>query len=391
MKLILILFPIFFILSSCWTSLPFSSRVNAVDPSTLSIKLPNLSTEPLLAADAMNKNYFQSAYSDLTSTQLDSKWKSANKDPMSLIRSYVNIWYDEAGQVSNWGPIGPCFGDPHIENFGFLWFDDEAWRYTYNDLDDVGACPVIFDAVRFFTTLKLFVNDVDAEKRILTTYIDTLNGKAFSELPSSNLTPDFNKVSDKQIKQNTADGRLVLEKDGQLLTSLEQEEVFAALKQVLRTPDELSFIDIYRFDHTAGGSAGLDRYKVLAKDPAGDLLVLELKELGKPAAERGPWSTTSMLNRQQFMEKLWGANKPMYLRFPIIGNKPFLLRSTIKKSVDFSKLSDSEKIGLLSEEAYIMAKLHKQTLVGTAELADWLLLQSKFMADRYTTALENLN
>lgn len=351
--------------------------------------LPNLADEPLPAGNTLTKEYFQKAYPKLTTSQLDDKWAKASASPMTLIRSYVNVWYDDVAKVRNPGPIGPCFGDAHIDNFGYLRFADDSWRYTYNDLDDVGDCPVIFDALRYFTTLSLLLDDPASEEKIRSAYIQFLNGKTLSTLPSDSSIPDYDALLAKAQEKNLDGNGLVVSKKDQALSPEVKNQIFAELQKTLLFPGELRFLDIYKFDKTGGGSAAQDRYFLDATDTNGKTIFFELKELSQPATERGAWSASSKLTRQGFADILWGNNTPKYLRFPFINGKPFIMRFSIKKSVDLESLSAQEKEGILTEEVYNIAQLHKRTISGTPEYASWLKVQTLFMVNRYTDALQN--
>ncbi|MBC7660445.1 MAG: DUF2252 family protein [Chitinophagaceae bacterium] len=354
-----------------------------------SARFPDLANEPLPPGNTLTKDYFQKAYPKLTASQLDDKWSKASASPMALMRSYVNVWYDDVAKVKDPGSIGPCFGDAHIDNFGYIRFADNQWHYTYNDLDDVGDCPVIFDALRYFTTLSLLLNDPVSEKKVRDAYIEFLNGKSLDPLPSDSSVPDYDTLLSKAQKKNLDDNGLVLSKKDERLTPAEQGQIFAELRKTLLFPDELKFLDIYKFDKTGGGSAAQERYFLDAIDADGQTVFFELKELSQPATEHGAWSKNWTLTRQDFAQDLWGDNTPKYLRFPFLNGKPFILRFSLKKSINLESLSRKEEVAVLTEEVYTIAQLHKKTIAGTPEYSDWLREQTVFMVNRYSEALQN--
>lgn len=383
------LFTIVFIFIGCKTSSGSALDKGETGNPSNNLLYPDLAAEPLPENKMLTQEYFQKAYPNLSADEFTIKWEVASKSPMHLIRSFVNTWYDEAALVANPGPIGPCFGDPHIENFGFLWFDDDKWHYTYNDLDDVGSCPVLFDALRFFTTLSLQLKDPAAEESIRNSYIGFLNGNSLSSFPSQNYLPNHSHVVAKNISSSVADDKLILGPNDRSLSPEDRETIFSAVQKAMAATAPLSCVDIFEFDRAGGGSAGLTRYQLLARGQGGDYILLELKELGTPGTERGPWTKALPLSREEFITQLWGNQIPKYSAFASWGAKSFLIRSLDKKSIDFAKMSADEEIQILTEEAYIMAQMHRKSINGDTGLSSWLAVESKFMVKRYRAAVKN--
>ncbi|MDQ3235376.1 MAG: DUF2252 family protein, partial [Pseudobdellovibrionaceae bacterium] len=294
---------------------------DSLQSSSKRLKLPELSQEPLAPAVALTADYFRKSYPHLSAEQFQQKWIHSQKSGLLFMRSYVNTGYDELARVSSTGPIGPCLGDPHPENFGYLLFAG-TFEYTANDVDDSGACPVIFDALRYFTTLKFVIKDNALEAELRRAYVGFLNGEVMADRPSHSLRPDAAALVNKLLKQSTKKGKIKLE--GPIVAlAASQGQTLLSILQANGCPT-CKFLDAAQLRVNSGGSAGLERYLLLVEAPDSAPQLLEFKQLTDPAAQRGPWAQQQKLSRKDILEDIWGKNWPDYFAFVTWEGKSFL-------------------------------------------------------------------
>ncbi|WP_176736941.1 DUF2252 family protein [Oligoflexus tunisiensis] len=349
------------------------------------LKLPELSQEPLAPAVSMTADYFHQSYPHLTAEEFQQKWRNSHKSGLLFMRSFVNTWYDELGRISNHGPLGPCFGDPHPENFGYLVFAG-VFKYTYNDVDDSGACPVLFDALRYFTTLKIMVKDIALEANLRRAYVHFLNDGELKEQPSQALRPDPDATREKILKKSTNKGKIKLV-GGNVALAPDKAEALFTLLTAASPCASCRRLDASQLQVQSGGSAGLDRYWLLVETAPQTQELIEFKELTSPASQRGPWTQKQTLSRKDILDNIWGKNWPRFFAFVYFEGKPFLMRSRLSAEVSLDELKPEQRKAMLTEQVYLLAQLHKKTLTGNTLLAEWLARQSEFQARRYGEAL----
>jgi hypothetical protein len=359
------------------------------------VKLPELSQEPLAPAVSLTSDYFRQSYPHLSAEQFQQKWKNAQKSGLLFMRSFVNTWYDELGRISSTGPIGPCFGDPHPENFGFLLFGDlqkqgdvqkqaETLEYTYNDADDSGSCPVAFDALRYFTTLKIMLRDNDTEADLRRAYVRFLNGEELSDRPSAALRPDVTATRNRMLTKATKKNKIKIEGPVTALSPAKAQALFGLLQPQCVG---CQFLDAAEFQVSSGGSAGLKRYWILVEAGPQKQEIIEFKELTEPASQRGRWAQKNKLSRSDILKDLWGKEWPTHWAFVSFEARPFLMRSRMNADLALETLNAEQKKAVLTEQVYQLAQLHKKTLTGNTLLEEWLGRQSEFQARRYSEAL----
>jgi len=350
------------------------------------MKLPDLSQEPLAPAVSLTADYFRQSYPHLAAEQFQQKWTNSQKSGLLFIRSFVNSWYDELARVSSTGPIGPCFGDPHPENFGYLSFAG-SFEYTYNDVDDSGACPVAFDALRYFTALKMLVKDKVLEAELRRSYIHFLNGEELAERPSRSLSPDVGIALNKVIKKRTRKGKIKLEGGTVAISPARAQSLFAVMQAIPGACPACKLLDSAQVQVNSGGSAGLDRFWLLIESAEQVQQLIEFKKLTDPASQRGPWAQKQKLTRTEILQDIWGTSWPAYFAFVSMDGESFLMRSRLNADLDLDSLSPDQKKAVLTEQVYLLAQLHKKTINGSTLLEEWLGRQSEFQGRRYGEAL----
>jgi hypothetical protein len=355
------------------------------------VKLPELSQEPLAPAVSLTSDYFRQSYPHLSAEQFQQKWKNAQKSGLLFMRSFVNTWYDELDRVSSTGPIGPCFGDPHPENFGFLLFravqdQGETLEYTYNDADDSGSCPVAFDALRYFATLKIMVRDNELEADLRRAYVRFLNGEELSERSSAALRPDVSVTRNKMLTKATKKNKLKIEGPVKPLSPSKAQALFGLLHTQCAG---CQFLDAAEFQVNSGGSAGLERYWILVETAPQKQEIIEFKELKEPASQRGRWAQKQKISRSAILKDLWGTRWPTHFAFVSFEAQPFLIRSRMNADLPLDTLNAEQKKAVLTEQVYLLAQLHKKTLTGNTLLEEWLGRQSEFQARRLNPSVSS--
>jgi hypothetical protein len=360
----------------------------AVGTEAARLKLPELSQEPLAPAVSLTSDYFRQSYPHLSAEQFQQKWKNAQKSGLLFMRSFVNTWYDELGRLSSTGPIGPCFGDPHPENFGFLVFVDvqgqETMEYTYNDADDSGSCPVAFDALRYFTTLKIMLRDNEMEADLRRAYVRFLNGEEWKDRLSASLRPDVAATRNRMLAQTTKKNKIKIGGPVKPLPAARAQALFSLLQPQCVG---CQFLDAAEFQVSSGGSAGLERYWILVETAPQKQEIIEFKELREPASQRGRWAQKQKLSRSDILKDVWGTGWPKHFTFVSFEAQPFLIRSRVNADLTWESLTAEQKKGVLIEQVFQLAQLHKKTLTGNTLLEEWLGRQSEFQARRYSEAL----
>jgi hypothetical protein len=170
---------------------------------------------------------------------------------------------------------GMCAGDPHLENFGFLYLG-RAFFYL-NDLDDASGCSLNADALRLFIGTRLVTNLSAAEwveqykdgmGGIVTAYPNYLKNL---EKDSLKKKTDMPKKYRKLFDTKTCNG------DFADVTKAEME----MLKTYLKTENKEVKMACTRAKDS-GGSAGLRRFIVFYNTASGTEAI-ELKPLVTPA------------------------------------------------------------------------------------------------------------
>lgn len=357
------------------------------DSAARPLNLPELAQEPIPPAVALTEDYFQQSYAHLNAEQWQLKWRLSQKSNLLFIRSYVNVWFDELARLSSVGPLGPCFGDPHPENFGYLAFERETFVYTYNDVDDSGACPVAFDALRYFTTLKLYLHDSGLEAELRRAYVHFLDGEILQDRASRVVLPDPAMALATLLKKSTKKNRIKLDDTTLALSRDRAKALLSALQAAEPDCASCELLDAVSVKVSSGGSAGMDRYWLLVQTAKGAQQLLEFKELTNPGSQRGKWSQSLRFERAAIMKELWADQWPEFYAFASFEGKNFLIRSRLKADLELDELGPDQKKAVLMEQVYIMAQLHKKTLPGSGLLEEWLGRQSEFEAKRYAEAL----
>lgn len=242
-------------------------------------------------------------------------------------------------EVSN--ILGPVTGDAHALNFGDFKTDKET-SFSNIDVDDFGYASVVFEAVRFFSSVAIGRPDLSLTK-IIESYLAGVNGQetptpSFLEFPKSN---NFAKELDQYANTRITDNKLNYEKleisplpfacDANF-----KQEIVSALEKIMEVYSVLKLLDIGYKIKADGGSKGMLRLIILIESK-GHKAIFEIKQLDTPA--------TAYFNNQPALKdrlKLWHQSfkiQPSPLFGAIDSKHDFILRPKTKDLFKFEKLT----------------------------------------------------
>lgn len=326
-------------------------------------------------------------YSHLSDDLFEKKFQNSLKSPLLFMRSFVNTYYYDSAFLGNSVKLIPCFGDAHPENFGFLSFGQKQ-RYTFNDLDDSGACPFELDVLRYFSSLSLYEEDQGLVQQAIQSYVDVFSGTAPVELMDS-MNKSLEKKTKKILKKYSLDLKFLLTPAMSVLDDVQKTQMITQLK-TLKSERQWRVLDIVQVDKNSGGSAGLLRYWLLVEDMNGKQDILELKELTKPGVEFGPWSEKVPFKLERLKKDLWNESPEIYHQESLNG-KNFLLRSRSKDDFNLEKLTMEQKGHLYQVQASILALHHRNHVKSEKEeLKAWLFKNVEKMKERYQRSYKDL-
>lgn len=330
---------------------------------------------------------FRRAYSHLDDATFREKWSAARKSPLLFFRSFVNTYYADLRQLDYAGPEGFCLGDPHPENFGFLLFSDGS-RYVFDDLDDSGECPLLFDALRYFTAVHVMGAGEALLGDLVDEYVGVLRGSAAPRSLPAHLRADLGQKRRKNLKKYVKNGKLAEFPELRVPSPKWQSAVVRAL----RDSGKGELLDLRAVERKGGGSGGLLRFSLLVRDKSsGRRELLELKELSKAGAtfsgvSRPEWGEAERVKTAG--ERIWRA-LPLHFSTLKAGGKEFLLRSRTADSIELGDLSERELAEVLRVQAGFVAAYHRgQGLAPREGLKRWILDGAALLSERYRRAMQ---
>lgn len=333
-------------------------------------------------SESMSREQFRASYGSLTDEQFEAKWKGALDSPLLFFRSFTNTWYEEAKRLPYSGSLGPCFGDPHPDNFAFLWFGADDFRYVYSDVDDIGVCPSALDALRYFTALKVWTSDAALVDDVQAAYVAALKGNPASADAVDRLKPQRAELEDDMREKLLADGAFKIGDNVTAVDEATKSAIFAALSNAVKSP----FKDAAALSVASGGSGGLQRFFALAEDPSSGLQVLEMKEMGPSATALGGWADKQPMTRSDILDRIWGKERPAYFSFVPFQDREFLVRSRLASFLSLDDLDRETRLAVLTYQASLIAELHRPSVGKIDALSSWIKVQSEYLAKRWSAA-----
>lgn len=369
----------------------FNSEVRKAKMPLEKTELVDLNLQGLSSPTSLDREFFQKTSPEIKPEDFETKWNIAREEgALKFLRSFVTSYYTDLKKIrTGAGPIGVCFGDPHIENFGFVVFQEEA-RYVYNDFDDSGYCPVGLDILRYLTSVRLFEKDDSvAAARLAHVYAKIISAGAEPEVLSKNYSFKSADKRKKNIHKYINNKRFIVREELEPVPESDKKILVDAFKQD-SSLQNYSVVDAVSTSKDSGGSAGLKRYWVYAQGRANtpDEDILECKLLIAPGTAAGEWGKLPP-DRMEFLKReIWSGLEPRDHIEVDIGKAKFMVRSRTKGTIDLADLGNKERLKLYTAQIGIIAAHHRKYWKNTAGLEDWLVRNTDFLAERYKLALE---
>lgn len=260
------------------------------------------------------------------------------------------------------GVEGWCAGDAHPGNFGVLIMDDGSIRFTINDMDDAGPCPVVMDFLRFLTAAKLTTPNIKVQD-LVSAYLDGLSSHM---VKAPNVVLDLLNKSAKRGKGikpgSVVNGKLLRDPNSRELDSLELAKIVAAVKAYSAG---MTLVDSFATAKVGGGSGGLLRYEMLFDAHPG-FIHLELKTQVTPStwpvATRKIPPTADRIQKTLKLEQ--GALASRFYQVTEVSGVPMLLRPRFYGNVAVKLIGNDspDDIDYLSYEAFVLGQLHAQSV-----------------------------
>ncbi len=354
--------------------------------------LINLGSQSLDDISLRTKEFYRKSSPNITDADFIFKWDYAlDSGDLKFLRSFVGAYYLDLMNVKGAGPLGICFGDAHLENFGFVVFSDGP-KFVYNDFDDSGYCPVGLDVLRYLTSLRLYEKkSSDFPDKVIKEYVEVLSGRRLPRKLDSSISFEPEKKRSKNIR-NLIDGQKFAVSDEFAFVSASTTK---KIKEVFATDVNLKKFkinDIVSTKKEGGGSAGLEKYLIYVVG-TGDTNneILEFKPVITPGTAAGNWK--SMLeNRVEFLIKeFWENSVPLNFYSVKMENTNYILRSRTKGSVDLGSLNSDERLNLYKAQVGIIAKQHKKFWSESRDMKEWLSENSTFLSERYAKILKHVS
>lgn len=299
----------------------------------------------------------------------------AAKDAFRFSRSFVDYYYllvlENKQQIPLLGQFqkdfGYCVGDAHPENFGFLIQKNQKPIFTMNDTDDFGRCPQFFDFLRLLVTSHLWNEKLNL-KKISQAYLEGLLFRS-RQLPKTlkSLQSESQKNGVSVAPHKVKNEEIVQTSETQAADASSFSEIAGTL---LKTFPDLSILEIQQVFRKGGGSGGLLRFEILAKNK-NELLLLELKEqinaAVSPTSGGQPLSSPEKIERALKLEQNSLASE--YYKVLRIRNRWFLLRPDFagNMSARLTQMSLADAQEIINYEAYWLGNFHARTAEHSPE------------------------
>lgn len=329
----------------------------------------------------LEKSFLRQSYPHLSEEVFEVKFQNSLERPLLFFRSYVNSYYQDTLIRGTLRTPVFCLGDAHPENFGFISFQNES-HYVFNDIDDSGICPIGLDILRYFSALRLTINDEEIIENLVQTFVETVNGKDLDYFIFKR--PDLAKENLNNLKKYTKDAQFIERKN---LVPLTDDEKKGLISQVKNQLGNLKVLDMARYQKNDGGSAGLSRFWLIVESSKNHRELIEFKETTQPAVI---WSGHEQsFDRSKTPQYIWG-NTPDYYGYIKLDNTLFMIRTRADDYIDLNKLNNQDQLKLLQYQVQLLALFHKANLNKLGGInKEWLVLNSKIIAQRYQEAFNH--
>jgi hypothetical protein len=310
-----------------------------------------------------------------------------------FMRSFVGGYWADLSQIPRDripGGIGLCLGDSHPQNYGFLRIDGKT-VIGFNDLDDSGIGPVALDAARYFSVLRSMIKDEKLIERAIAHYADVVRHRSHVKGLPRRFEPDWKHVQT-HADAGVKDGKFQLD----ATTGQKQvpDDVQRGNARLIDTTEGLrgtKLLDAALLPRDHGGSAGLSRYRLLARQGRKKKTVIELKAAAGPGIERLGWvEPLSMNERLPLLKKaFWGSKDARDDFYVMLDGRRYLVRDRgAMKGIDPTVLGPHQQRRAILAEVEKMAEIHASAWgqVKRSEIFDWLEGTSRTIASRWRHA-----
>ncbi|AUX41141.1 uncharacterized protein SOCE26_025480 [Sorangium cellulosum] len=352
----------------------------------------------LLPVAALTRAFFRAVNPHVEPLEFEEKWEAASRSPLRFMRSFPQAWHVDLLDVPRSKVPGGrclCFGDPHPANFGVITFTVGP-RYVFNDLDDSGPGLAALDALRYFTALRLLLDDGKTLAQLMELYEDILQGnEPPRELPEA-LYPDVAARDARQLAKWIEGEAFRFEEPSLQLSRVPdgtRQKLCEALGR-LAPQMELEVIELAHRDRDSGGSGGLERYLLLARERSGDGARLRLLEFKETTHAATSWSNYLHEDEDRLAlakASIWrGLDVPYYIEVPL-GRSLYVLRDRLgRASLDVEKLAKRDQRAALEVQVSLLARQHAEAFAGLdlRKLDDWLRESLEVTAKRWMKAYE---
>lgn len=303
---------------------------------------------------------------------------NSSEDAFHLMRSFVDYYFKLIAKNPNSLHLlkktksyaGWCVGDAHPENFGILLQDNGKALFTMNDMDDSGPCPVILDFFRILVSSRLYMPKIDIHE-IIESYLAGLKNKEASlPGPIKSMTLDALKKGHQIAAKDLQGNALKRKADISEVDPVIKTQITSLLQENYRSED-LRVLDVIGTSKVAGGSGGLQRYRVLITNTKQELIQLELKELTTPSIASVATAAIpdQSLRMERALQVSQGQGFSHYYNVFKIQGKSMLLRPKFSgnRGVRLADSSDHDNLQIINFEAYLLGRLHS----GIANIKDY--------------------
>ncbi|UXR63385.1 DUF2252 domain-containing protein [Bdellovibrio bacteriovorus] len=333
---------------------------------------------------------FRETYKHLSDAAFAEKLQGAQATDLMFFRSFVNTFYQDMSRNVVSPNLVLCLGDAHIENFGFMSFAGKT-HYVFNDLDDSGVCPIEFDILRYFASVELAFPNASLLEKMALEYSEVLMGRKKAIHLEKSLIPNLQKKRDKILRKYIQAKIFKGSSDYSQMADSDKKTLLAEIKE-LPVFSGVGLLDAVEIHRATGGSAGLRRYWLLVqKDKEQD--ILELKEVARAGAAYGAWEQPAWSDSERMVrvkKYIWGQS-PDFYDVVSVRNRPFLVRSRVKSSLDLDELSKKELEAMLRVQAGLLAEHHRQfAKEGIPGVEKWITMTTPLVVERYRKSMQQL-
>lgn len=360
----------------------------------------------------LGQAFFRATNPHISHADFEAKWKKAQKSPLRLLRSFPQAYWlllERVPEAHVPGRRGICYGDAHLENFGFLRSVKGPMVFVANDLDDAGPGEVGLDALRWAVSLALSGMRARQLAPLLRHYAAAAcDARAAGTPLPAELVPDVDEVIQKRlaklVRVTAGKGPALVRGEETGLSAVDASERALVTEAFEREADlsGLKLCDVAELDRDSGGSGGLRRFWALTRGgPAsprsksraseGTLDVLELKELTTPAVQWGH-HRTPLGDRIAEVKAVLHAGTPVREHFAVrLGHAEFLVRSRLARaSLDLTELDSEQRTAAFLAQASLLGRHHRAAYrdIEPAALADWLATSARTVSEHFEALFE---